>query len=175
MKKCRGCTVGKPLFWGDDMIRLQMNSSAFQAALQAKMQKLETTTKEQILRDVGDLMVRATGENFENEQGPDGRKWIPRSIETVDVYERAGKAGNKLLHDNGDLRNSVGTYEVSANSVRITARTRYARIHQNGQYRAGIRSPVMGRLGIPARPYMGFSAGLRRDIKKVVIYHLNRL
>lgn len=157
------------------MIRLTMNSSAFQAALRAKIQKLESTTKEQILRDVGDLMVRHSGENFQKEQGPDGTKWLPRSVETIERYERYGKAGNKLLQDNGDLKNSIGTYEVAGNSVRITARTRYARIHQKGQYRAGIRSPVMGRLGIPARPYMGFSAGLRRDIRKAVIYHLNRL
>lgn len=106
--------------------------------------------------------------------GPDGTPW-PKSFRVI-----AGQGGKTLL-DTGRLRDSI-TYQVRPTEVSVGTNVVYAAIHQfGGEIRAknggalafrladGTKV-VVGKVAIPARPYLGISKadeGVIQDLTKL--------
>jgi len=157
---------------------LEFNLTDFEKQISEKIKKVSDLKS--ILEDIGIAMIAAANECFEKEKDPEGNDWVPWSVETIRRYQRMEKPkdGNKKLQFNGDLRKRVGSrFYIKKNSVSIGVggNIKYGRIHQLGQYEAGKRSPKMGRLGIPARPYLGFSPRLKEKIRMIVREHLAKM
>ena len=70
-------------------------------------------------------------------------------------------AGLKILQDRGTLHDTL-RYQASASGVEIGTDRIYGATHQ------------FGRGNIPARPFLGLSAGDRQDILAIVRDHLAR-
>lgn len=115
-----------------------------------------------LMEGIGLHLEGATLERFENERGPDGKRWKPS--------KRAQLDGGKTLSDSTQLRSSIVS-EASGDQVAVGSNKIYAGIHQmGGIIRAktpkGLVFQLPGGLGyrrvmqveLPARPYLGLSA-----------------
>ncbi len=109
---------------------------------------------------------------FETETGPDGRKWQPS--------QRAIADGGLTLTDRGHLRQSI-TAASDASSAIVGTNLIYARIHQfGGRIKAkpgrALNTPFgpRGAVTMPARPFLGFSAGDVAAIETILGDHITR-
>jgi len=125
---------------------------------------------EPLFDDVGAALVTSTRERFQDQVGPDGRRWAPLSADTVlsrlggasraytkDMRFRAGAkrklaGGMKILIRRGHLRNSI-THRASRAGVEVGTAMPYGAIHQFGGQAGRGR-----KITIPARPFLGLSA-----------------
>lgn len=122
------------------------------------------------LRNVGEALLRTTGERFDTETDPAGQPWAPLQLTTI---MQRGCSGH-ILTVSGRLRRSI-SYEVSGATLRLGPNTVDAAAHQFGsthEIRAknakALSVPIIGPRGftriplkavivtIPARPYIGF-------------------
>ncbi|SCX30540.1 phage virion morphogenesis protein [Agrobacterium sp. DSM 25558] len=113
-------------------------------------------------KNVGELLLNSVGDNFDNERGPDGRRWVPLSPVTRELRQR--KYGNSpltILRVTGALRGSYN-YVASDDDVRIgTSKIQAALLHFGGQ--AGRNRKVT----VPARPQVGVSSDDEREIGRM--------
>lgn len=112
-----------------------------------------------VLDEIGGHLVQSVQERFESGTGPDGERWKP-SI-------RALAQGGQTLVDSGRLRDSV-THKVEPGRVVVGSNLIYAAIHQEGG-RAGRNLSV----DLPARPYLGISAGDEIEMGRILDDHLS--
>ena len=111
-----------------------------------------------VLDEIGGALVQSVQERFESGTGPDGERWKP-SI-------RALAESGQTLVDSGRLRDSI-THAVEPGRVVIGSNLVYAAIHQLGG-EAGRNHAVT----LPARPYLGISAGDEIEIGAILDDHL---
>lgn len=109
---------------------------------------------------------------------PDGVPW-PQSL-------RAREHGGPTLHDSGRLMRSI-TSAPEAHQVTVGSNLIYAAVHQTGatiraKTAAGLsfqlatgESVVVGSVTLPARPYLGVSAGEVADIADVTVAYFSGL
>ncbi|PYE87514.1 phage virion morphogenesis protein [Phyllobacterium leguminum] len=109
--------------------------------------------------NVGEHLLNSVGDNFDNEQGPDGEKWAPLSPVTIARREAAGYGPTPILRVTGGLRGSYN-YEASDTEVRVgTAKVQAAMMHFGGESKGYMTGAV-----IPARPAVGISTGDEEEI-----------
>lgn len=118
-----------------------------------------------LMRDIGEVLTESTQRRFATGTGPDGVPWVPL---------RDGSGRTPLL-DTGRMRDDISP-ESGADWVEIRAGAKQARWHQEGTapyviLAKGKKSlafnggggPVFARKvnhpGLPARPFIGLSAG----------------
>ncbi len=117
---------------------------------------------EPLMEGFGLYLESATIDRFENERGPDGRRWKPSL--------RARQQGGKTLTDRAQLRSSIMS-QAGPESVEVGTNKIYGGIHQfggtirakNGEY---LTFRLPGGLGVrrvksvtmPARPFLGLSS-----------------
>lgn len=134
-------------------IRVEVpNLGKVSARLQKLLSRLGDLTP--VMDEIGAHLAQTTAERFESGTGPDGKKWKP-SI-------RAQAQGGLTLVDSGRLRDSI-TWRAGRDSVEIGSNLIYAAIHQMGG-EAGRNHSVK----LPARPYLGVSAGDEREIGAII-------
>lgn len=104
-------------------------------------QQLALDDRHALLDDIGQTVVGQTRWRFENEEAPDGTKWIPS--------QRALATGGTTLQLSGLLRDTV-VYELLDSAVLIGSNRVYAAIHQWG----GIATDYVA---LDARTYLGFN------------------
>lgn len=110
-------------------------------------------------KNVGEHLLNSVGDNFDNEQGPDGEKWKSLSEVTVARREAAGHGPTPILRVSGTLRGSINM-EASATDVRIGTALVYAAIqHFGGESKGYMKGAV-----IEPRPYLGISADDEAEI-----------
>lgn len=122
---------------------------------------------EQLKDDIGILIQSDIDSNFEQEQTPEGVKWnsfAPWSEKTEEYRAKNGKEFGKILNFNNDLRASI-EYERTGYGVKsgVLKGPVYSRIHQMGGYAGKGRKTY-----IPARPYIGLSPRLEKNIKRLI-------
>jgi phage virion morphogenesis protein len=128
---------------------------------------------------IGALYERRVGENFANENAPDGSKWTPLAQDTLMMglgknkgfkknggLSARGKrylTGKKMLWEKGDLSGSIH-FQADAQSVTIgsSGSIPYAAIHQMGG-QAGRGKKVT----IPARPYLAMNRDKNLELAEV--------
>lgn len=110
-------------------------------------------------KKVGEHLLNSVGDNFDNEQGPDGEKWQGLSDVTIAKREAAGHGPTPILRVSGALRGSINM-EASATEVRIGTALIYAAIqHFGGESKGYMEGAV-----IEPRPYLGISAEDEEEI-----------
>ncbi|PIW30411.1 MAG: phage virion morphogenesis protein [Rhodospirillales bacterium CG15_BIG_FIL_POST_REV_8_21_14_020_66_15] len=132
-------------------------------AIQRRLAKMLSgvSNLEPLMDEIGGIMVASTQHNFETGRAPDGTAWIPS--------QRALAEGGQTLIHHGILLSSI-THQANKDSVEWGSGTVYAGIHQLGG-RAGRR----GATKLPARPYLGISAGDERAIEAAIADYLGGL
>lgn len=90
----------------------------------------------------------------EEKAAPDGTPWVPWSAR----HAATRHGGHGLLMGEGDLDDSIQHFLSGPETVVIGSPLVYAATHQFGDE---------GR-GIPARPFLGYSAGNERDLDAVI-------
>lgn len=119
---------------------------------------------------IGMALETSTLQRFEDEEAPDGSKWLP-SI-------RAKETGGKTLTDSARLKQSI-THKASSDQVEIGTNVIYAGVHQRGATIHGnphLRFRLPGGLGfrtveqvvIPQREFLGISADDEDEIEALI-------
>lgn len=127
-----------------------------------------------LMDEIGSLLTTSTIDRFERERAPDGQPWLP-SI-------RAREEGGQTLTESARLRTSI-THRVGNRSVEIGTNVVYAAVHQLGatirakhakalRFKVGGRFATVKQVTIPARPFLGVSAGDERAIGEAVADYL---
>jgi len=134
---------------------------------------LDGAGREALLRGIGAEMEAQTRERFDTRRSPEGDAWKALAQKTRDYYAENGLGHRSLLVGSGALRDSVRSeVEGGAWSALVGATMEYAAVHQFGatiRPRAAKALAVPGygtlrKATIPARPYLGVSAGDASDI-----------
>ena len=124
-----------------------------------------------LMRRIGAVLETSVSERFEQSKGPGGEAW-PVSI-------RAREEGGQTLIDSARLRDNIVS-EAEPRAVEIGTNVPYAATHQFGATirprEAGslaFRLPggqfvTVGKVNIPARPFLGFDAADEADIGDTV-------
>ena len=101
----------------------------------------------QLMRRIGELMVRQTRQRFDTETDPDGVRWARRRS-TFD-------SARPVLTLTGRLRRSI-RFEATEDSVDIGTDVPYGRYHQDGTR------------DLPRRSFLGISPRDERQIRDLV-------
>ena len=120
--------------------------------------ELTENKKQELLANIGTVVVFQTRDRFKSKQSPTGLKWAPWSQE----YAKTRHNGHSLLENEGYLKQSI-VYKVSSNTVEIGSDEVYAGTHQYGHK------------GIPARPYLGINAEDKKELEVEIIEYLKDL
>lgn len=148
-------------------VRIRIDPSS--SGLKALEQLVErATNRPGLLKNIGEALLRTTGDRFRSQTDPEGKPWAPLAPLTVELRGSA----TPILTRTGRLRGSVA-YQVSGDVLRIGPNTVDAAAHQFGATikakGKGLRIPAPRRakgggpdaifvqqVTIPARPYIGF-------------------
>lgn len=118
---------------------------------------------ELIAEGIGALIEGQTKLRIMDEKtAPEGEPWAPWS----EAYAATRKPHHSLLVDSGNpgLLESIQSYSTGTNAV-VGTNLIYGATHQFGSEDGAI----------PARPYLGLSAGNRLEIEDLVIGHIEDL
>ena len=114
--------------------------------------------KQELLANIGTVVVFQTRDRFKSKKDPDGRIWKLWSKQ----YRITRKSGQSLLRNEGYLEQSI-VYKVNGNTVEVGSDEVYAGTHQYGHK------------GIPARPYLGITQQNKKEIETEIIEYLKEL
>lgn len=138
-----------------------------------------------VLKNIGEYKRDATKELFDKQQDPQGVKWAALS----DRYKKK-KKGPKILTESHRLRESI-VYALNNGNLRIGTNVIYGAAHQFGIDKAvtvpahrrlvkkafghALKFPVWSSVRahsfnphLPARPYLGWNAADRVEIRGIV-------
>lgn len=135
---------------------------------------------------IGEALAESTKERFSNSTGPDGKRWAPNAPATVlaklgeisGAYTKKGRLSKKgaaavmskrPLVDTGILQDTIA-WQADSTSAEIGT-NRFA-----GEWEGGAAVHQFGsRDGtIPARPFLGVSAGDERTVLDILSEHLRQ-
>lgn len=165
------------------------------ARVQATLQRLEraAVNPAPALKAVGEALVDSTKQRFLQSIGPDGKPWAPNAPSTfvtllrrykgsfgkdgrVSARGAARASGKKpLIGETRSLSTTIN-YRVSGNAVEIGSPMEYAAVQQFGARKGAFGSTRRGAPipwgDIPARPYLGVSAGDAQIIDRLFYDYL---
>ena len=152
-----------------------------------------------VMNRLGEYLQSSTEARFKTQTAPDGRKWEDFAPLKESYKRRKKYAKDKILTLRGYLRSGIHHQVTGAAEVEVGSNTKYAAIHQLGgtidqaaQSRKGRYRSVAGRVlfagakhkrgvterwvsreayqvNIPARPFLGISAGDDREIREIIL------
>jgi phage virion morphogenesis protein len=139
------------------LLLLVIDDAALNRAIGGLLDRVNDLTP--ALRDIGEYMVLATRDRFDDETSPDGVGWKPLNARYA--ARKAAQSGNLtgILKRSSLLRDSIA-YEVGPDFVVMGTNRIYGPIHQLGGQAGRNRS-----VNIPARPFLGLSL---EDTQEVV-------
>ena len=127
---------------------------------------LDSNDRQRLLGSIGVEMETQTRERFDTQRSPEGDTWKALAQKTQEYYTSKGKGHRSLLVGEGTLRDNItSNVQEGASSVLVGATMEYAAVHQFGatitpKTAKALMVPGYGMLGkveIPARPYLGVS------------------
>ncbi|HYW05015.1 MAG TPA: phage virion morphogenesis protein [Gammaproteobacteria bacterium] len=144
--------------------------------LERLQQLLDTVTDPRpALRDAGEALLRSTRHRFDTQTAPDGHPWAPLSPATV---ARKKKNKDKILVLDGYLRGTLNYQVVGGTTLELGSPMIYAGTQQfgahKGQYGSTRRGSPIPWGDIPARPFLGLSAGDKREVLAILQEHLRK-
>lgn len=133
------------------------------AAAARRLSALDLLRSGSLLDAIGAILESGARRRIGDEKsGPDGAAWAPWS----DRYARTRRRAQSLLQSRGDLLDSIA-FDTRAGGVAVGSNLVYAAIHQFG-------GAEVGKPGLPARPYLGVSAGDEADIVDAIDAFVSR-
>ncbi|MBP1862155.1 phage virion morphogenesis protein [Rhizobium herbae] len=136
-----------------------VNDADMRAELTTLIDRMEN--KQGFYKNVGEHLLNSVGDNFDNEESPDGEKWAPLSPVTVARREAQGHGPTPILRFSGALRGSINL-EASADDVRVgTAKVYGAMMHFGGESKGYMKATIL------ARPYLGMGADDEQEIAAI--------
>lgn len=154
-------------------VSITIDVSGLEAAI-GKIERFAAIETGALLTAVGAIGEMQTRRRIESEKtSPDGAPWKPN------------REGTSILLRSGEhLRDSIA-YEVAGDLVRWGSSWQFAHVHQNGatiaakgkalSFTSGGRRRYAKKVTIPARPFVGLSAGNGVELERVVTDFLGRL
>lgn len=143
-------------------------------AVEAALARLDPFQGEALLEGLARLLQEQTRRRLlEEKRAPDGNPWRPNRTSTP------------ILYRSGALARSID-YAVSGRQIRVGSGLVYAGLHHQGgtivpkqarrlAFRLGGRLVFARRVVLPARPFLGISAGNAEDLLDAVARFLQRL
>lgn len=131
-------------------------------------------TPSEVFTDIGELLIEGTKGFFTEGAGPDGTPWIGKSLATVESYRRnEGKGANgpvdmrPLFGPTGRLSSEIH-YAADAQGVSWGSSLIYSAVMNFGAAKGAFGTASNGAAipwgDIPARPFIGLSDQMERDI-----------
>lgn len=159
------------------------------AQVRAALQRLRARTDNlaPVLKAIGEDLVESTKQRFGSSTAPDGTPWAPNSQVTISRYlglsrgnfKKDGSLSKKgearqsskkpLTGETGALAGQIH-YQVTGNVLEVGSSMEYAAMQQFGGKKADFPN-LWG--DIPARPFLGLSAGDIAGIEQTVLDYLN--
>ncbi len=134
-----------------------------------------------LLDIIGERLVISTKERFDSNVSPDGSAWPALNA----AYAEVRRPGPMLVQS-GALRDSI-SFESAGRIVRVGSPMIYAAVHQFGAvirpktaralaFHMGIHNSLVlvKKVRIPARPYLGISAGDEAGIIEDAVLYLEK-
>jgi phage gpG-like protein len=162
-----------------------MNIKEFERQFSGKMVKIQEFVQGDSIKDIlGVEAVNHFKDSFENEGFTDEtlQKWtdVKRRDQNSKWYGHSAQTGKfsqartlaKILNgETGELKNS-NSYVKLVDGVRVSNATQYARVHQFGE-----TAKVYGKkvFQMPARPFMGNSAILKKHIEDKITNEIKKI
>jgi phage virion morphogenesis protein len=160
---------------------IRIDDAELQAALAKLIQRSGAPSP--ALKAIGESMAESTRSRFVTSTAPDGSHWAPNSPVTLARYLAArsgtrGKGGGltkkgatlagskKPLVGSTRLLGNQIVYQVSGSAVQIGSNRIQAAVQQFGAAARQFGKAPWG--AIPARPFLGISAGDRAEILETV-------
>lgn len=148
------------------------------APLARRIHQLGQMDRHALLEGIGAEIESQTRKRFETETDPTGKRWQADTAATIlrklggsrRVYKKRGGVRKgvaesmhrlRILQDQGYLVDSIQFIVHGGRDVEIGSNLVYAAIHQFGGADAGMPQ-------IPARPYLGLSAGDQADLLRII-------
>ena len=159
------------------------------AQVRAALQRLRARSDNlgPVLKAIGEDLVESTKQRFATATAPDGTPWAPNTETTILKYlgltkgntNKDGKLSKKgaarvvgkkpLTGETGALGGQIH-YQVTGNVLEVGSSMEYAAMQQFGGKKADFPN-LWG--DIPARPFLGLSAGDIAGIEQTVLDYLN--
>ena len=119
---------------------------------------------------LGEMLVSSTVQRFEDEEGPDGKKW--------EKSARAEDEGGQTLTDTGSLKGSI-SYEAGSNAVTVGTNKIYAGPHQFGGtikpkkagalvFDIGGKTIRVKKVDMPERPFLGINEEDEAEARDII-------
>jgi len=137
-------------------IEIEENSAEVAAALQRLAVRAGRLTP--VLRDIGEYLLGAHEQRFDDQAGPDGTAWSPLS----DRYKARKKRNADKILVLDDLLGGTLRYQVTAETLLFGTDRIYGATHQFGDEDRGI----------PARPFLGLSSDDEAEALRLIEEHL---
>lgn len=116
-----------------------------------------------VLTELGEVLVPSVYARFVAGVAPDGEPWAPLAPRTL-----RRKKGPGILRESLALQDSIH-YQVEGDTLHVGTDVVYGAIHQLG---GTIKHKGGGKTKMPARPYLGLSAGDETAMLAVVADYL---
>jgi len=101
---------------------------------------------------------------------PDGKPWVSLAASAIARKKRLGRGDKGMLQLYGRLADRITFQDATDDSVSIGADLVYAMIHQRGGNAGrGLKAKI------PARPYIGLSAGQKKQLEEKVTVWVKKL
>ena len=122
-----------------------------------------------VLRDIGEHLLNAARQRFNEERSPEDKPWAPLSPTTL---KRKRLNQDKILIQDGHLQGTLN-YRVGKDHIDIGSPRIHAGVQQFGAAKGAFGTARKGAPtpwgDIPARPFLGLSQEDRREIENSLL------
>lgn len=144
-------------------IEIEFQDAAVQRVLW-HLARFPTAGVREAFSDLGPHLVRSALARAKREQAPDGSAWAKLNAAYA-LRKTRLRPGAGILAFDRHLLGDQFSYQISGRTLRIGTAAKYGATQHFGSTKRGI----------PARPFIGFSAQDQIDIGDILMEHIERL
>lgn len=160
------------------MITVEIESDTITPALEELTRLLDDLTP--VMQEIGDYLVGATKDRFQEGKAPDGSVWAPKSPATLARYLAEGARSamvRPLVGPSKTLSTNIFK-QAGPSSVEVGSPTIYGAVMQfgaaKGDYGETSRGSPIPWGDIPARPFLGISPDDETNILSIIDREIKR-
>ncbi|MEI2428684.1 phage virion morphogenesis protein [Lysobacter yananisis] len=142
--------------------RIEFTVDTVTPTLQRALRGLQGDSRDLLLNDIGEYLLRSTRERGKTQRSPRGAPWVPLSDE-YKKYKTRKRPGVRMLVFDFHMQGDQLAYQVVGDNLFVGTNAVYGARHQFGDDGEG---------GIPARPWLGLSDDDEEEIALIVDDHL---
>lgn len=142
--------------------RIEFTIDTVTPTLQHAMRSLRGESRDLLLNDIGEYLLRSTRDRNKTQRSPTGQPWKPLSP-AYKKYKDRKRPGVRMLVFDFHMQGDQLSYQVAGDNLFVGTNAVYGARHQFGDE---------GDDGMPARPWLGLSAEDQEEIELIVDDHL---